>query len=98
MGGDKAEGFAKKASLTYPMAVDVKDKTVTAYDIAGYPTVVVVDRKGKIRVADIAKSDLERAVKTLLAEKAAGAAVSDAPFARESRKPSAWTEINRSAS
>lgn len=57
---------AKEDSIDYPLTNDVDGKTQTAYGIAGYPTIVVVDKKGVVRHVD--PSNLEEAIKELLAE------------------------------
>lgn len=57
---------AKEAPIEYPIMNDVDSKTQTSYAIQGYPTVVVIDRKGIVRAIDPA--DLEATVIDLLAE------------------------------
>ena len=45
-----AEGFLKETPVSFPVIYD-KDSTVSkAYDVAGMPSTVIIDRKGNIRV------------------------------------------------
>jgi len=65
---DWAKGQEAIASekIEYPVANDDGEKTQKAYEITGYPTVYVIDKKGIIRHVD--PPDMEEAVKALLAE------------------------------
>lgn len=56
--------------MTWPIFFDGSQKLMNAYKAEGYPSYYIVDRKGKLRIADIDDSDLERAIKKLLKEKA----------------------------
>lgn len=60
----------EKAGITYPVAIDVDSATTSAFAVDSYPDYYLIDRAGNLRVADLANSDLERAVKVLLAEPA----------------------------
>lgn len=45
-----AEGFLQQTPVSFPVIYD-KDSTVSkAYDVAGMPSTVIIDRKGNIRV------------------------------------------------
>ena len=68
-GGEKMPDFVKKAGVTYPVAVDVKGGTVAAYHVDSFPDYYVIDRSGKLRFADLANQELDRAVRMLLLEK-----------------------------
>lgn len=63
----KRDEAVKKNALTYPVCQDVKDATAKAYQIDGYPTVFVIDKKGIVRSVD--PTDLEAEIKKRLAEK-----------------------------
>ena len=65
---DPAKGAAKVTSMqiAYPVANDVQEQTQKAYGVQGYPTTVVIDRKGIIRYTN--PDHLEEVVKKLLAE------------------------------
>ena len=67
-GSDKMEAFVEEQGIDYPVAVDREDKTMEAYGGNSYPDYFVIDRAGNLRFADLANSELERAVATLLAE------------------------------
>ncbi len=67
--GDQMAAYAKKVEINFPIAVDSDGKTVKAFAVNSYPDYYLIDRAGKLRVADLANGDLERAVKVLLAEK-----------------------------
>ena len=55
--------------MKYPVAFD-GGKLMKAFKCDSFPDYVIVDRKGKARVVDLANGDVEKAVKMLLAEKA----------------------------
>ena len=59
----------KELGVTWPVLFDGSQKLMNAYKAEGYPSYYIVDRKGKLRIADIDDSDLERAIKKLLKEK-----------------------------
>lgn len=61
--------FVKEQGIPYPVAVD-KGTTTESFRVDSYPDYYLIDRAGKLRVADLANRDLDRAVKVLLAEKA----------------------------
>ena len=63
--------FAEERGIDYPIAIDVDKQTVRAFAVDSYPDYYLIDRSGNLRVADLANSDLERAVQVLLAEKTA---------------------------
>jgi len=59
---------AREYSLPYPLAVDQRGRTVEEYRVDSYPDYYLIDRAGILRYADIADSDLERAVMKLIEE------------------------------
>jgi len=69
-GAEKMAAYVEKTGIDFPTAVDVGGKTVKAFAVDSFPDYYLIDRKGNLRVADLANADLERAVKILLAEKA----------------------------
>ena len=71
--GNKMASWAKENGVNFPIAIDKNNKTTKAYRVDSYPDYYLIDRTGKLRVADLANRDLERAVKILLAEKAPAA-------------------------
>jgi peroxiredoxin len=58
---------AKKHKIAYPITNDVGGMTGKAYKVKGYPTVYLIDKKGKVRFVD--PPNLEASIKKLLAEK-----------------------------
>jgi AhpC/TSA family len=68
--GEKMAAYVKEAGVSFPVALDSEGKTVEAFRADSFPDYYLIDRSGKLRVADLANADLERAVKVLLAEKA----------------------------
>ena len=45
---------------------------MTAFHVDSYPDYYLVDRSGKLRFADLANADLDKAIAALLAEPAPG--------------------------
>ena len=60
--------YAKEKQIGYPIAVDIDEKTQKAFAVDSFPDYYLIDRAGKLRVADLANADLERAIQVLLAE------------------------------
>lgn len=69
-GADKAAAYVKDEQIPYPIAVDEKGKTVETYGVDSFPDYYLIDRKGNLRVADLANSEVDRVLEILLAEKA----------------------------
>ena len=65
---ERMPAYVKEAKVAFPVAVDTDGKTVKAYAVDSYPDYYVIDRAGKVRFADLANKELERAVAALLAE------------------------------
>jgi peroxiredoxin len=58
-------GFAKEYGITFPMALDEKEKTYpasNAYGLTSVPTVFLIDPEGTVRVSSMGfvKADLEK--------------------------------------
>ncbi len=68
-GAEEAPDFVKEQQIPYRVAVDKRDGTVYRYKADSTPDYYLVDRKGVLRLADLANREVERAVETLLAEK-----------------------------
>ncbi|MFN3168710.1 MAG: TlpA family protein disulfide reductase [Phycisphaeraceae bacterium] len=68
-GGNAVPDAVKEHGITYPVAIDVDNKTNTAYGPDGFPDYYVIDRAGKLRIADLRNDALEEVVAALLAEK-----------------------------
>ncbi|MEM6504082.1 MAG: TlpA disulfide reductase family protein [Planctomycetota bacterium] len=68
LGGEAIESAIEAHGITYPVCVDIDNKTNTAYAPNGYPDYYIIDRAGKLRIADCVNSRLEDAIKALLSE------------------------------
>lgn len=67
---EAAVRFAQSQNLSYPMVFDEQNKVAAAYSVTGLPTLVVVDKNGKIvavRRSVVPKKELDQIV-----ERAAG--------------------------
>ncbi len=62
--------FVEEKGIPYPVAADLGDKTTEAFKVDSFPDYYLIDRAGKLRFADLANSELDRAITTLLKEKA----------------------------
>ena len=62
--------FVAEQGITYPVAIDRDGSTVAAFAVDSFPDYYIVDRSGKLRFADLANAELERAIEALLAEPA----------------------------
>ena len=68
-GSEKMAATVKEHGIKYPVAVDAG--TNAAYQVKSYPDYYLIDRKGTLRWADVANSDVEKAVEILLKEQPA---------------------------
>jgi thiol-disulfide isomerase/thioredoxin len=62
---ESALEFARSANLSYPMVYDEQNRVAAAYSVTGLPTLIVVDKAGKIvsvRRSVVRKSELEQLV------------------------------------
>jgi hypothetical protein len=59
----------KKNGINWPIAQDGGGKMLEALQCNAFPTLTIIDRKGKVRVNDIDDGDIEKAIKMLLKEK-----------------------------
>ncbi|MCA8971496.1 MAG: TlpA family protein disulfide reductase [Planctomycetes bacterium] len=65
---DRMAAWMKDNDISVPVCIDSEGTTVKAYGVDSYPDYYVIDRTGKLRVADLANADVERTVTALLAE------------------------------
>src|SRR5712672_2280173 len=68
--GKATAGFAKQYGITFPIALDEKEKgypASNAYGLTNVPTVFLIDRDGTVRVSSMGfvKNDLEQIAATL---------------------------------
>ena len=71
-GGSAVPAAVLDNGIKYPVAVDIDNKTNTAYGPNGFPDYYVIDRTGKLRVADCRNETIEEVIVALLSEKPAG--------------------------
>jgi thiol-disulfide isomerase/thioredoxin len=88
-GGNAVPDAVKEHGIKYPVAVDVDNKTNTAYGPDGFPDYYVIDRAGKLRIADLRNDALEEVVAALIKEKAPDAKDDGAEDAGEEEAPQA---------
>jgi thiol-disulfide isomerase/thioredoxin len=89
LGWDKAQGVVTDKNINYPVVVDAPGGvSAKAFNLAFWPTYVIIDRAGIVRGAGLNPAHLEDAVKLLLAEPAPEGAAGAA--AANSGLPSAW--------
>ncbi len=77
----------KKHEIKYPVVTDNEMKTWNAYGVNAWPTIVILDKEGRIRYTHVGEGHYdmqEKVIRTLLAEggkaNASNAAASDAVF------------------
>ncbi len=69
--GEVMAETAERAGMKIPTAVDIEDKTATAYGVQWWPYYVLVDSKGVVRAAGIRSDKVEDAMKKLIEIEAA---------------------------
>ncbi len=69
-GAEEMAAYIDEHKIAWPTAADVEKKTAKAWKVPSYPSLYLVDRAGKLRVARVFRGDLERAVSLLLRETA----------------------------
>jgi thiol-disulfide isomerase/thioredoxin len=65
-GSEKMAATVKAHGIKYPVAVDAG--TNASYKVSSYPDYYLIDRKGILRWADVANSEVEKAIEILLKE------------------------------
>lgn len=68
-GKSAIEGFLKKSTYTFPIAMDTKYLASTAYQVSGIPVTIIINTDGTIafsRVGMMSKTAMVRAVETVL--------------------------------
>ncbi len=63
------EEFAKRHNITYPIAIADTKTVFETYAITGIPTMVLIDKEGKVKKIDVGGGDgeyIENAIKSLL--------------------------------
>lgn len=67
---EKMKAVVKELGINFPVAQDGERKTMKAFHGDSYPDYYMIDRSGKVRFADLANAELDRAVEMLIKEKA----------------------------
>lgn len=67
---DKGPDYVREESIAYPVAFDANNKVIPRFYVDSYPDYYLIDRSGKLRFADLANGEVDRAVEMLLAEPA----------------------------
>lgn len=67
-GREKCADFVKEKGIDYVVCEDVKGKLAQAFFVDGYPDYQLVGRDGKIKVADLANAEVDKAIAHYLKE------------------------------
>src|SRR5205085_10748999 len=67
-GAENMAQTVKDKNIQYRVAADIDKQTTSAYHVDGFPDYYLIDRTGKLRLADCKNASVEDAVKALLAE------------------------------
>ncbi len=67
-GAEKMNSIVKRRGIRYPVCADRYGITTSAYKVNSFPDYYLIDRQGKLRIADCKNDSLEEAIKILLAE------------------------------
>jgi thiol-disulfide isomerase/thioredoxin len=65
-GGEKMAETVKEKGIEYPVALDPNNATIKAYAVNSYPDYYILDRNGKLVVADCANDKVEEVIQILL--------------------------------
>jgi len=65
----RGKKFVESGAVTYAVLFDKDDKTAERFKIITYPSIYLIDHKGKLRFADIIDFDLNEAVEKLVGER-----------------------------
>ncbi len=60
--------FVTKEKIPYPVAIDTEGKTHEAFAVDSHPDYYVIDKSGRVRIADMANAELDRVIEILLKE------------------------------
>lgn len=69
---DKLQDAVKRLGINYPVITDTNGDTWRAFDVEAWPTVVILDKQGRVRYRHTGEGSYEmqeKVIKTLLAEK-----------------------------
>lgn len=60
--------LVRSLDIPYPVAVDNRGLTERAYFVDSHPDFYIIDRSGRVRIADLMDFELERAIELVLNE------------------------------
>lgn len=60
--------LVRSLDIPYPVAVDNRGLTERAYFVDSHPDFYIIDRSGRVRIADLMDFELERAIELVLKE------------------------------
>ena len=63
--------LVRSLDIPYPVAVDNRGLTERAYFVDSHPDFYIIDRSGRVRIADLMDFELERAIELVLKEEPA---------------------------
>ena len=61
--------YVKENNLPWPTVQDKEGQTMKTFGADSFPDYYIIDRYGKVRFADLANAEVDRAVELLLKEK-----------------------------
>jgi len=67
-GADELAAMIEEKGIQYPVAIDANKETIKAYRVNGYPDYFIIDRDGKLVVADCQNAKVDAVIEKLLAE------------------------------
>lgn len=67
-GSDRMGEVARQAGIEYPLFIDHNGQSARSWRVSFWPTIGVIDRKGRLRAMGLNPARLEEVVRTLLAE------------------------------
>jgi len=65
---DRMAEVVKEHGITYPVCADTTGRITKAYDVDGFPDYYLIDRKGRLRIADCRNQKIEDAIRWLVRE------------------------------
>ncbi|MEQ1829941.1 MAG: TlpA disulfide reductase family protein, partial [Pirellula sp.] len=65
---ENVDSFLKRNPLPWVNGIDTKNQTAKAYSVGSWPSIYLVDRHGKLRIANPIFDQLEQAIQSLLDE------------------------------
>lgn len=71
-GVEQMSFVARQFGMQYPLAADSTGMTIAEYQVNEYPDYYLIDRSGRLRVADCRNGSIEAAIQALLAEDSSG--------------------------